>query len=82
MVKYVKENAPKGEKRAIALSKRFRFDLIDVPEEFKQVDFDDLKVKKDKRCRRPHIRNRTNRDISNYDSWRIHDRSLLKGGGK
>jgi hypothetical protein len=56
MVKYVKEFAPQGEKRALALSKRYRFDLIDIPEEFKDVEIEGMNVKKDKRCRRPHIR--------------------------
>jgi hypothetical protein len=82
MVKYVNEFTPKGDKRAIALSKRYRFDLIDIPEEFRNIDIEGMKVAKDKRSRRPLIRNRTNRDISNYDSWRIHDRQLIKGGGK
>jgi hypothetical protein len=28
------------------------------------------------------IRIRTNRDLTNYDAWRVFDRELLKGGGK
>ena len=83
MVKYVQVNLPKGDKRALALSQRFRMDLIDVPEEFKDVSIEDMSgVKKDKRSRRPIVRNRTNRDLSDYDCWRVHDRFLIKGGGK
>lgn len=82
MVKYVQANAPKGDKRAVALSKRFRFELIDIPQEFKDLPIDEIKTKKDKRSRRPMIKNRTSRDLSDYDSWRVHDRFLIKGGGK
>lgn len=37
MVKYVAANVVKGDKRALALSKRYRFELIDIPEEFLNV---------------------------------------------
>ena len=44
--------------------------------------FESIKIKKDKRSRRKLIRNRSSRDISKYDAWRIHDRELVKGGPK
>jgi len=74
MVKYVNENAVKGDKRALALAKRYRMELIDIPDEFKDVPLDDSHIKKDKRSRRPIVRVRSNRDISKYDAWRVHDR--------
>jgi hypothetical protein len=82
MVKYVTEKVGTGDKRALALAKRYRFELIDIPEEFKNISIDDMKVKKDKRNKRQIIRHRTNKDLSKYDAWRIHDRFIYKGGGK
>jgi hypothetical protein len=55
--------------------------LIEIPEEFKDESIDDIVIKKDKRARRKMIRVRTNKDISNYDAWRIHDREIIKSGG-
>lgn len=82
MVKYSLANKDKNDKSAISFAKKFRLDLIEIPEEFKDESLDDIVIKKDKRSRRPIIRNRTSRDISNYDAWRVHDREILKGGGK
>lgn len=74
MVKYSKLNAEKNDKSALAFAKKFRLDLIEVPEEFQNESLDDIVIKKDKRTRRPMIRMRSNRDISKYDAWRIYDR--------
>jgi hypothetical protein len=74
MVKYVNENVQSGDQRAVALSLKFRFDLITIPEEFKNVEAQDGYIKKNKNTGRKIIRNRTNRDITNYDVWRVHDR--------
>lgn len=82
MVKYSKQNLEKGDKSALAFAKKFRLDLIDIPEEFANESIDDIVIKKDRRSRRPFIKVRTNRDLSKYDAWRINDRELLKGGGK
>ena len=82
MVKYSTENKDKNDKSAIAFAKTFRLDLIQIPDEYKDEGIDDIVIKKDKRTRRPIIRNRTSRDISKYDAWRVHDRELMKGGGK
>jgi hypothetical protein len=57
-------------------------DLITIPEEFKDLAFDDVNIKKDKRSRRPIIRTKTSIDLSNYDAWRAFDRELIKGGPK
>lgn len=82
MVKYAKLNVDKGNKTALSFAKKFRLDLIDIPEEFKDESIDDINIKADKRTRRPMIRNRTNKDISKYDAWRCFDREIMKAGGK
>lgn len=82
MVKYSLAYKDKGDQSALSFAKRFRLDLIEIPDEFKDEPLDDIKIKKDKRTRRTFIRNRTNRDISNYDAWRVHDREFMKTGGK
>lgn len=82
MVKYTKLNADKGDKSAMSFAKKYRVDLIEVPAEFQDIAIDDIKIKKDKRSRRPIIKIRTSRDISKYDAWRNYDRTLIKGGGK
>ena len=53
MVKYSIENLNKGDRSAIAFAKKFRLDLIEIPEEYKDISIDDVVVKKDKRTRRP-----------------------------
>lgn len=57
-------------------------DLIEIPEEFKDLAFDDLVIKKNRRSRRPVVRLRTGSSLVNYDAWRCHDRELMKTGGK
>lgn len=82
MVKYSKENIDKGDKFALTFAKKYRLDLIDIPDEFKDVSIDDLSFKARKKYERPRIRLRNNRDLSNYDAWRCSDRSIIKGGPK
>ena len=82
MVKYTQANLEKKDKSALAFAKKFRMDLITIPEEFKDETLEDIKIKKDKRTRRTMIRNRTNKDIRNYDAWRVLDREFMKTGGK
>lgn len=79
MVKYSKENIDKGDKFAITFAKKHRLDLIEIPEEFKDVTTDDMSFKYGKKNRRSVIRTKHNRDLTNYDAWRTHDRSLIKG---
>jgi hypothetical protein len=81
MIRYIQVKAPQGDHRAIMLSKRIKLDLIEVPDEFKDISIEDLETKK-RRSKKILIRNRTNTDISNYDAWRVHDRFLMKTGGK
>jgi hypothetical protein len=82
MVRYIKEKAPLNDPRALALAKRVRLDLIEVPEEFKDIPIDDMNIKMDKRSRRTIIRNRSSKDLRHYDAWRVHDRNIYKGGGR
>lgn len=42
MVKYARVNVDKGDKSAVSFAKKFRLDLIDIPEEFKEEPIDDL----------------------------------------
>ena len=70
MVKYTKLNLEKGDRSAVSFAKKFRMDLINVPEEFKDISIDDISIKKDKRSRRRIIRTKTSIDLSNYDAWR------------
>jgi hypothetical protein len=82
MVKYSQLNAEKGDKSAMSFAKKFRLDLITIPDEYKDEGLDDIVIDKDRRTKRQVIRNRTNRDLTNYDAWICHDRYLMKGGGK
>jgi hypothetical protein len=82
MVKYTKDNLSKGDKSALAFAKKFRMDLIEIPEEFKDVETSDVTVKQDKRTRRPMIRVKTSINLKNYDAWRSFDRELIKTGPK
>ena len=67
---------------ATQFAKKFRLDLIDVPEEYKDESIDDIKFRRDRRARRPVIRNRTSRDITKYDAWRACDRDFYRASGK
>jgi hypothetical protein len=82
MVKYSLANKDKDKIAALTFAKKYRLDLITIPDEFKDESIDDIDFKKDRRRRRPVVRNRTSRDVSEYDVWRIHDREIIKGGGK
>jgi len=82
MVKYSKLNAAKGDRSANLFAKKFRLDLIEIPEEFKNETLDDIKLRMTRKNHRPFIRTRTSRDIRKYDAWRVFDREILKGGPK
>lgn len=78
MIKYIKEKAPQGDNRAILLSKKFRMDLIQIPEEFKDLPIEDFDHKAGK-TKRKIILTRSNADIRNYTAWRVYDRQLITG---
>lgn len=93
MTKYVKENI--DDKVDPFVHKYvevdgLRPDLVTIPEEFKDLDTEDLvkeKAEGDFSGRKPSsnrriIRQRTDKSLVGYDSWRCHDRVLMKGSGK
>jgi hypothetical protein len=53
---------------------KVQLDLVDIPEEFKEVETDDLVIRRDRRSRRQVIRHKTSRDLSKYDAWICSDR--------
>jgi hypothetical protein len=82
MVKYARANAGKDDRAAINFTKKFKLDLIEIPDEFKDESIEDLQIRRDRRTRRPIVRNKTNRDMTKYDAWRCYDREIYKAGGK
>lgn len=64
--------------------KKYKLDLIDIPEEFKNLEVgDDFKPKRSGRqSSRKRIYTKRNNDISDYDSWRSFDRALNIVTGK
>jgi hypothetical protein len=58
-------------------------DLIEVPEEFKDLPLDDLEnVGGRKFAQRKVIKRKSCTNLSKYDAWRCWDRAVLKGDGK
>ena len=54
----------------------FRADLIEIPEEFKDIDTAGAEPSEFRRkaYRKKVIRTRTSNDLTNYDAWRSFDR--------
>ena len=82
MVKYAKAFEGKDDRAAVNFATKFRLDLIEIPEEFKDEGIEDITFKRDRRTRRQVIRFRSNRDMTKYDAWRCFDREIFKTGGK
>lgn len=76
MVKYVRENPTSNDKAVKNFARTYRLDLIDIPEEFKDESTDDLNIVRDRRARRPILKQKISRDLSKYDAWRCSDRHL------
>jgi hypothetical protein len=57
---------------------KYKLDLIDIPEEFKDLEVEDnFKPKKSGRATpRKRIYTRSNKSLEDYDSWRCFDRAL------
>ena len=64
--------------------KKYKLDLIDIPEEFKDLEVDDdfKPTRSNKSKTRKRILTRTERDMSEYDVWRAFDRQLICTTGK
>jgi hypothetical protein len=68
--------------KALSLSKKYKLGLIEIPEEFKDIEIDDDFDAKAKKTKRRLIKNRTDTNLKGYDAWRVHDRQISKQGGK
>ena len=86
LVRYVKENKDDTSDAYVQKFTQvdgYNPDLIDVPEEFADLPFDDMEhIRGRKLAARSLIRNKTNKSMVNYDAWRCFDRKVLKGDGK
>lgn len=56
--------------------RKYKLDLIEIPQEFQDLEVEDeYSPKKSKRARsRKRVYTRTNRTLVNYDVWRCFDR--------
>ena len=90
MVKYVlartdDNGKPKDQGNLIVrdfLSK-YQLDLIDIPEEFQNLEAtDDFKPTRKAQTVRKRVFTRTDKDIREYDAWRCVDRSIIAPTGK
>lgn len=79
MVKYVRENPDSKDTAVTNFKRTYHMDLIEIPEEFKNESLDDLKINRDRRTRRPIMKQLASRDLSKYDAWRCSDRMLHIG---
>ena len=54
-------------------------DLIEIPKEFEDLPIADLKPKDfaRRKSNKQLVRTRTSRDMTNYDVWRCHDRTVF-----
>jgi hypothetical protein len=84
LVKYVKKNQDNIKDPLVLKFTKidgFRPDLIEVPDEFKNVEFDNATTF-GRKVTRKIIRRRTDKNLDNYDAWRCSDRQVLKADGK
>lgn len=82
IVKYVKKNkADEGDAvvRNFTVHKGFDPDLIEIPEEFLDLPIADVTPKDfaKRQSNKKLVRTRTDRNMTNYDAWRCHDRSTM-----
>lgn len=58
--------------------------LIDIPEEFKNldVDVDSFKPKPKNKTKAKRVYTRSDKSLKGYDSWRVHDRNVINVTGK
>ena len=86
LVKYVKAKVEKNETDVLVhdftVTRGLRPDLIEIPEEFKDIDMTGATANELKRkpYRKTVHRTRTSKDLTGYDAWRSFDRQVLKGG--
>jgi hypothetical protein len=86
LVKYVKQNQSNMADplvRNFVINDDLDPNLIDIPEEFKDLSIEDVTPSNYRRSviRKKFVRNKSNKCLTNYDAWRCFDRTLFKGGG-
>lgn len=65
--------------------RKYKLDLIEIPEEFKNLEVeDDFKPMQQgrKTNKRKHVLTKSSRDLNGYDAWRCFDRDLLITSGR
>lgn len=64
--------------------KKYKLDLIEIPEEFKNLEVeDDYSPKKSRRSRRSkRVYTRSDKSLVGYDVWRSFDRNLITATGQ
>lgn len=65
---------------------KFDPDLIEIPEEFKDIAIDDVEEsyesKSSRVIQRKMIRTKSDKNLIGYYAWRCTDRSIKKGSGR
>ena len=90
LVKYVQARkgteAEHSDPMVINFLRKYKLDLIEIPEEFKDLEVeDDFKFFKKSRNvaqRRKRVLTKSSRDLTGYDAWRCFDRELLVNSGR
>ena len=82
VVKYVKKNKDnEGDVvvRNFTVDRGFDPDLIEIPDEFKDLPIADVTPREvaRRKSNKRLVRTRTNKDMTNYDAWRVHDRETF-----
>ena len=63
--------------------RKYNLDLIEIPEQFKDVEVDDrFQPKRTAKQKKTRVFTRTNKNLAEYDAWRCADRELLVTSGK
>ena len=85
-MKYVINNKDKGQSNLVVRDflKKYRLDLIEIPEEFKNLEVEDnFTPKKSQRATsRKRVWTRSSTDMKEFDVWRCFDRNLIVPTGK
>lgn len=90
LVKYVlakTENGQKVDRSNLVVRdflKKYHLNLIEIPEEFKNldVDVDSFKPKPKNKIKAKRVYTRSDKSLKGYDSWRVHDRNVINVTGK
>ena len=62
---------------------KYHLNLIDIPEEFKDLEVGDaFKPKPKNKSKSKRVYSRSDKSQRGYDSWRVHDRNVINVTGK